>query len=549
MNKVKYIVLFFLIFLISGCAEIQLPPEGTKCSWYINDTYEADNNSNNLYLSMQNLFEKNADPTLNFYFNGIDDYGFSFSGLKGDVEVEYRDRMKDGVYEIDLYGDQSIRLSFEFNDQNIKQSDSDAICPYPTLYYKLGDGAITTFDFSTEYQDEGTSFITIFNEKNKDNNDKYDCGCDELEDGSLAQFKCLENCTPQNKENWCSTFYSIRDSMNVNNAYFMIYYWQKDDGNIYYAINKQDEEINSDNLASYSVFKENYNWTNVEDEFKFSETIGSTVFTLVDFKNMSSGVFANDEGKLVCPSGQTVDSTAAGGASTGEYDAEDIVKLDGTKFRLLVRSLEPYFHRLATYKGVNINGKLSIEINGTETPFSWFNYYGDLSNIKDDEIEYLTEQKIKDVVEYCNSFYATAASNREKDGFDKRMYECISFGDMLTEAATIGLTGDLKGNCNILSSDFVDILKQILDIIKIAGPLLALGLGTLEFIKSIVSGDADKGSKEAFKKFSTRLIAAVLLFIIPFVLAFLMDIFLGNQDGYNSENPFCGIVEWDDYKK
>ena len=549
MNKVKYIVLFFLIFLISGCAEIQLPPEGTKCSWYINDTYEADNNSNNLYLSMQNLFEKNADPTLNFYFNGIDDYGFSFSGLKGDVEVEYRDRMKDGVYEIDLYGDQSIRLSFEFNDQNIKQSDSDAICPYPTLYYKLGDGAITTFDFSTEYQDEGTSFITIFNEKNKDNNDKYDCGCDELEDGSLAQFKCLENCTPQNKENWCSTFYSIRDSMNVNNAYFMIYYWKKDDGNIYYAINKQDEEINSDNLASYSVFKENYNWTNVEDEFKFSETIGSTVFTLVDFKNMSSGVFANDEGKLVCPSGQTVDSTAAGGASTGEYDAEDIVKLDGTKFRLLVRSLEPYFHRLATYKGVNINGKLSIEINGTETPFSWFNYYGDLSNIKDDEIEYLTEQKIKDVVEYCNSFYATAASNREKDGFDKRMYECISFGDMLTEAATIGLTGDLKGNCNILSSDFVDILKQILDIIKIAGPLLALGLGTLDFIKSIVSGDADKGSKEAFKKFSTRLIAAVLLFIIPFVLAFLMDIFLGNQDGYNSENPFCGIVEWDDYKK
>ena len=549
MNKVKYIVLFFLIFLISGCAEIQLPPEGTKCSWYINDTYEADNNSNNLYLSMQSLFEENADPTLNFYFNSIDDYGFSFSGLKGDVEVEYRDRMKDGVYEIDLYGDQSIRLSFEFNDQNIQQSDSDATCPYPTLYYKLGDGAITTFDFSTEYQDEGTSFITIFNEKNKNNDDKYNCGCDELADGTAAKFKCLEYCTPQYRENWCSTFYTVRDSMDVNNAYFMIYYWKKDDGNIYYAINKQDEEINNDNLASKSIFKENYNWTNVEDEFKFSETIASTVFTLVDFKNMSSGVMTDDEGKLVCPNGYTVDSTAAGGATVGDYDVEQIVKLDGTKFRLLVRSLEPYFHRLATYKGVNINGKLSIEINGTETPFSWFNYYGDLSNIKDDEIEYLTEQKIKDVVEYCNSFYATAANNREKDGFDKRMYECISFGDMLTEAATIGLTGDLKGNCNILSSDFVDILKQILDIIKIAGPLLALGLGTLDFIKSIVSGDADKGSKEAFKKFSTRLIAAVLLFIIPFILAFLMDIFLGNQDGYNSENPFCGIVEWDDYKK
>ena len=98
----------------------------------------------------------------------------------------------------------------------------------------------------------------------------------------------------------------------------------------------------------------------------------------------------------------------------------------------------------------------------------------------------------------------------------------------------------------MFSKDFNDILQKILDIIKIAGPLLAIGLGTVDFIKAMASGDADKEMKSAFKKLSTRLIAAVLLFIIPFILAFLMDRFLGNVDGYDSDNPFCGLVEWGD---
>ena len=69
----------------------------------------------------------------------------------------------------------------------------------------------------------------------------------------------------------------------------------------------------------------------------------------------------------------------------------------------------------------------------------------------------------------------------------------------------------------------------------------------VSIIKTVASGDADKEMKNTFKKFGTRLIAAVLLFLIPFILAFLMDLFLGNQNGYNSDDPFCGIVEWSDY--
>ena len=105
---------------------------------------------------------------------------------------------------------------------------------------------------------------------------------------------------------------------------------------------------------------------------------------------------------------------------------------------------------------------------------------------------------------------------------------------------------DLTSGCDFVTNDLLDKLVWILDLVKIAGPILALGLGTLDFIKVLAAGDADKELKNAFNRFSIRIVAAILLFIIPVLLAFLMDIFIGNQDGYNSDNPFCNVVEWDD---
>ena len=92
----------------------------------------------------------------------------------------------------------------------------------------------------------------------------------------------------------------------------------------------------------------------------------------------------------------------------------------------------------------------------------------------------------------------------------------------------------------------MDKLDWILDILKIAGPILAVGLGTLDFIKVVASGDADKEMKSAFKKFSIRIVSAILLFIVPVILAFLMDTFLGNQNGYDADNPFCDVVEFNE---
>ena len=105
-----------------------------------------------------------------------------------------------------------------------------------------------------------------------------------------------------------------------------------------------------------------------------------------------------------------------------------------------------------------------------------------------------------------------------------------------------------------MSTDLKDKVVWILNIIKIAGPILAIALGALDFVKVIASGEADKEMKTAGKRLLRRFIAAILLFIIPIILAWLMDTVLGGTveedkaSGYTTGNPFCGTVDWNETK-
>ena len=161
-----------------------------------------------------------------------------------------------------------------------------------------------------------------------------------------------------------------------------------------------------------------------------------------------------------------------------------------------------------------------------------------------DNLPYEVRQKLFDVAEYCQGIYQSYGESNTIS--TKRLDECISFVNFYNELVSNNVIEDYSGDCGILSKDIRDKLTWILDIIKIAGPILAVGLGTLDFVKVVASGDADKEMKSAFKRFGTRIVAAVLLFLVPVILAFLMDTFLGNQAGYDSDNPFCDIVEFNE---
>lgn len=69
----------------------------------------------------------------------------------------------------------------------------------------------------------------------------------------------------------------------------------------------------------------------------------------------------------------------------------------------------------------------------------------------------------------------------------------------------------------------LNILTEVFGIIMIAGPILALVLGSLDFAKATLASDAD-ALKKAGNNFVKRLIAAGLLLIIPLIVNFVISV-------------------------
>ncbi len=247
----------------------------------------------------------------------------------------------------------------------------------------------------------------------------------------------------------------------------------------------------------------------------------------------------------------TISETNFDGAEKITYNpnvqtAEDVTAslsvINGEKYETLMCRIKSYLNS----KGANISRLPAIDSNGrTLSDLNCTNICANGSCNGNED--YLIEQGLKDVLYYCSEdIYPNFIKYFDSDSYssvEDRMEECIAFNTFYEQGVQNNIFADYTVDCAILSDDFVKILTDILDIVKIAGPLLALGLGMLDFIKVIANGDADKEMKTAFKRFLTRIIAAVLLFLVPLILAFLLDLFLGNQDGYNSDNPFCDVVD------
>lgn len=98
--------------------------------------------------------------------------------------------------------------------------------------------------------------------------------------------------------------------------------------------------------------------------------------------------------------------------------------------------------------------------------------------------------------------------------------------------------GDISGaTCNVISTDLQSFLQTIIDYIRIAGIVLAVIFGILDYIKAIFGTD-EKSMAKANKNFMTRLIAVALLFLIPSILTFVLGLF--NILGLGGSGT-CGI--------
>lgn len=164
-------------------------------------------------------------------------------------------------------------------------------------------------------------------------------------------------------------------------------------------------------------------------------------------------------------------------------------------------------------------------------------YYNEVMNGTD------TEKGLKDL--YCSP--GKTDCNNEKYNANKQKLidycslimnradytnPCIqSCNKMRTEISTI--EGEMDLNKCGLSETLVAWILNIIKWVKYIIPVIVILMGILDFMRA-VSSDKDDGMKKAQGRFVKRLIAAALIFIVPFILEFILEKF-----GISVEN--CGI--------
>ena len=68
------------------------------------------------------------------------------------------------------------------------------------------------------------------------------------------------------------------------------------------------------------------------------------------------------------------------------------------------------------------------------------------------------------------------------------------------------------------------LIQEVLNILKIVGPILVAVLSGVEFVQVIAKGD-DEAMGKAQKKLVTRLILMALLFLLPVIVEMLLKVF------------------------
>lgn len=101
--------------------------------------------------------------------------------------------------------------------------------------------------------------------------------------------------------------------------------------------------------------------------------------------------------------------------------------------------------------------------------------------------------------------------NMEKTDFDKAC-------DANPYCKSDSILGNVDCECSVAW-----LLQKLLNYIKILGPVIAIVLGTIDFVKAIITSD-DDSMKKTEVKFVKRIIAAALLFFIPLLVEILLKI-------------------------
>ncbi len=98
----------------------------------------------------------------------------------------------------------------------------------------------------------------------------------------------------------------------------------------------------------------------------------------------------------------------------------------------------------------------------------------------------------------------------------------------------LGIISDLQGDFG----GVLDIIELIIKLISIIVPIILVIICSIDFTKAVISNDAD-ALKIAMSSSLKRLIAGAIIFLLPFVVSFVMEIVGGSEyEDANIEGTF-----------
>lgn len=144
------------------------------------------------------------------------------------------------------------------------------------------------------------------------------------------------------------------------------------------------------------------------------------------------------------------------------------------------------------------------------------------------------KEKENQIRQYCK----TILQNFEYDGSLEGdcIDSCLNIEDTIYKfRKKNGLVNTASTECGF-SKRLLNFVANVMKWVKFILPVIVIVLGILDFIKAI-GAEKDDDIKKAQKKFIYRLIAAALIFIVPFILEFVLD-----KLGFSDYTSGCGVI-------
>ena len=178
-----------------------------------------------------------------------------------------------------------------------------------------------------------------------------------------------------------------------------------------------------------------------------------------------------------------------------------------------------------------LNSQLEVSIDNSTFETRFFSMYEDLQTSFKNIIDGNTTTCPGQV--YIR--IAGLDTNRYMFTLDSEYGTQLDNGINLNPGGTSQLTPSDKGQAEytcegLIGENVLNFLTLIFRLIRIIGPILALLLGMYDLFMAMVNGE-DDAKKKAIKKLRGRIIAAVLLLILPYLLDVLLN--LVNKTGSN----------------